>query len=64
MCMVADAKGPDAPSDYGHYYGSAVDIIEWESVAGSVQAVNSALKAWGVYGVKVKYMINYGSWFS
>ena len=64
MCMVADAKGRDAPSDYGHYYGSAVDIIEWESVAGSVQAVNSALKAWGVYGVKVKYMINYGSWFS
>lgn len=65
MCLVADAKGPDAPSDYGHYYnGNQVDIIEWESTASSAQSLTSELKSWGIYGVKVSYMINYGSWFS
>lgn len=30
-CIIGDAKGADATSQYGHMFGSSVDVIEWES---------------------------------
>lgn len=64
MCMVADTKGMDTPNEYGHNFGGAVDIIEWENVSTSQAALTSGLKEWGIYGVKVQGMVNYGSWFA
>ncbi len=33
-CTIADVKGADAKSEWGHKFGGAVDVIEWESVGG------------------------------
>lgn len=63
MCMVGDAKGPDTPNEYGHYFGNAVDVIEWESICGHQSDLTNGLKQWGIYGVKVNGMINYGTFF-
>ncbi len=30
-CIIGDAKGSDATSQYGHMFGRSVDVIEWES---------------------------------
>lgn len=63
MCMVADTKGPDTPSEYGHLFGSQVDIIEWENVSTQQAPLRSGLQQWGILGKKVSYMINFGTFF-
>ena len=52
-CMIADAKGPDAESEWGHLFGRAVDIIEWESM-GDQDVIDTE----GWYGCKVDSIIN------
>lgn len=62
MSIVADTKGSDTPSEYGHLFGGSADIIEWESVA-SQSELQSGLRSWGIYGKKVTSCVNYGTWF-
>ncbi len=56
--IIADAKGADATSEWGHVLGSgnAVDIVEWES-SGPKSEIN--LGSWA--NVKVDKIINYGN---
>lgn len=35
--ILADAKGADASSPWGHSFGSSVDVIEWESIGNAQQ---------------------------
>ena len=63
MCMVADTKGADAPNEYGHLFGNAVDVIEWESTCSSQSQLSEGLRSWGILNKKVSYMINYGTYF-
>ena len=52
-CTIADAKGGDAKSEWGHTFGKAVDIIEWESM-GNQSVINTD----GWQGHKVDKIIN------
>lgn len=53
-CTIADAKGSDATSEWGHVLGGGgVDVIEWESV-GSADVIN--IDEWK--GKKVSTIIN------
>lgn len=53
-CTIADAKGSDATSEWGHELGrGGVDVIEWESV-GSADVIN--IDEW--QGKKVTSIIN------
>lgn len=63
QCMVADTKGSDTGNEYGHLFGGAADVIEWENCSTSQSNLASGLKSWGIYGKKVKGAINYGTWF-
>ena len=65
MAMVGDTKGPDTPNEYGHVLGSggAVDVIEWESVCSTQSQLRSGLQEWGVLGVRVSGMTNFGTFF-
>ena len=57
---------------YGHAYGnSGVDVIEWEygnPRVGTNQAngdkLRAGLRAMGIYGCKVRKMVNLGSWIN
>lgn len=60
MSIVADTKGPDTASEYGHLFNGAADVIEWECIT-SQSKLTSGLKSWGIYGKKVKSAINYGT---
>lgn len=62
MSIVADTKGGDTTNEYGHTFGGAVDIIEWESNV-SQSELKSGLNEWGIYGVDVAAAINYGTFF-
>lgn len=62
MSIVGDTKGPDTASEYGHLFGGAVDIIEWECPY-SQSKLTQGLKEWGIYGKKVRSALNYGTWF-
>lgn len=58
-CILADAKGTDAKSKWGHILGSGqVDIIEWEALVGHPSEID--LSGWG--GKKVKKIINAGKY--
>lgn len=53
-CTIADAKGSDATSEWGHVLGGGgVDVVEWESV-GSADVIN--IDGWD--GKKVTSIIN------
>ena len=52
-CTIGDAKGADAQSEWGHTFGSAVDVIEWESMGGQ-DIINTD----GWQGHKVSSIIN------
>lgn len=59
--ILADAKGSDATSPWGHQFGSAVDIVEWESVgAGQSGSTRIELGTWE--NKKVVKVDNYGQW--
>lgn len=59
-------------NEYGHAYGNnGVDVIEWEygnARTGTNQAnadqLKAGLRALGIYGAKVKKMVNFGSWIN
>ena len=53
-CTIADAKGKDAKSEWGHTFGKAVDVIEWESMGGQ-----SVINTDGWQGHKVDRIVNY-----
>lgn len=62
-CILADAKGADAQSPYGHVFGDGtVDIIEWEKAGTPYSNVDNATKIdltnW--QGVKVSKISNRG----
>ena len=52
-CIIGDAKGADAQSEWGHTFGGAVDVIEWESMGGK-EIINTD----GWQGHKVEQIIN------
>ena len=62
--VIADIKGADATSPWGHQFGSAgVDVIEWE-INGSANdggALRNNLTEKGWYGSDVTSIINLGS---
>lgn len=63
-CIIADIKGSDA-SDWGHKYGDAFSLVEWEAMGdGSKNAsgVNIELGDWK--NKKISKIINYGSYLS
>jgi len=53
-CTIADAKGADAKSKWGHTFGKAVDVIEWESM-GNQSVINTD----GWQGHRVDRIVNY-----
>ena len=55
-CTIADAKGSDAKSQWGHTFGNKVDVIEWESM-GNQSVINTD----GWAGHKVNSVINYSA---
>lgn len=55
-CIIGDAKGSDATSQYGHMFGSSVDVIEWESYGSKEDIV---IDQWD--GKNVVQIINKGS---
>lgn len=68
--IIGDSKGSDAPSEWGHYLGTQIDIIEWEAFAtnsdGTVDqsVLREGLRSAGWLGKKVSRIVNYGSWLS
>lgn len=60
--IIADEKGPDAKSTYGHYLGSKVDVVEWEAYGESQSALKKGLQNAGWYGKKVDRIINFGKY--
>lgn len=61
--VLGDAKGSDAKSEWGHYFGSSVDIVEWESVT-TQDTLRSGLSQAGWLNKKVDRIINYGQWLT
>lgn len=57
-CIIGDAKGSDATSQYGHMFGRSVDVIEWESF-GSKE--NIVIDEWA--DKNVVQIVNRGSIF-
>lgn len=68
--ILGDMKGSDARSPWGHTFGNAVDIVEWEAVGPEDNrhvdhpALTRSLKDAGFYGKKVSKIVNYGSWIN
>lgn len=60
--IIGDSKGSNAGSEWGHYLGSQIDIIEWEAYGTDQSALRSGLNDAGFLGKKVDRIINYGSW--
>lgn len=57
-CILADAKGTDAQSQWGHLLSGQVDIIEWEALVGHPSEID--LSGWK--GKKVKKIVNAGKY--
>lgn len=57
--ILGDSKGSDAGSKWGHLFGSAVDIIEWESI-GNAQQGSTKLDLGTWAGQRVTKVYNYG----
>lgn len=68
--IIADSKGDGLTewvngehlSKWGHYLGSEIDIIEWESASSSQAELRSGLQEAGWLNKKVSKIVNYGSW--
>lgn len=60
--IIGDVKGTDAGSEWGHYLGSQVDIVEWEAYGSSQDDLRKGLDKAGWLGKKIKKIINYGTW--
>lgn len=62
--ILADSKGSDATSSWGHVMGTGkVDIIEWEAIGSETsgsKGTNIQLGSW--LNVKVTSVDNYGAW--
>lgn len=62
--ILADSKGSDATSPWGHVMGNGkVDIIEWEAIGSATSGssgTNIQLGSW--LNVKVTSVDNYGKW--
>ena len=58
-CIIADVKGGDAGSEWGHCFGNSIDIIEWQSL-GKQDTIE--LGDWR--GKDVAKIINYGSYIN
>lgn len=62
--IIADEKGNDASSLYGHVFiGVGVDIVEWEAYGSSQSNLENGLRSAGFYGKKVSKIVNYGTYF-
>lgn len=63
-CILADAKGADAQSPWGHFFGNGqVDIIEWESIGSTTSHLSgTTIDLSGWKGKKVKKIINAGKY--
>ena len=59
--VIADVKGSDATSSWGHVIGGGVDVVEWEINGTSQSQLSSNLKSKGWYGSKVTSITNTGS---
>lgn len=57
--IFGDSKGSDAGSEWGHLFGSAVDIVEWESI-GDAQNGSTKLDLGTWAGQNVVKVYNYG----
>ena len=70
--IIADAKGADAASMWGHQLSSGIDIVEWEMVGSSATSIDNLsqsqfkqeLKSWGFYKCSVVSIANYGQYRS
>lgn len=60
--ILGDSKGSDAGSEWGHYLGNQIDIVEWEAYGTDQSALRSGLRRAGWLGKKVTKVINYGPW--
>ena len=60
--ILGDIKGTDAGSEWGHYFGSSVDIVEWEAYGTDQDTLRQGLSEAGWLGKRVKRVVNYGSW--
>ncbi len=64
-CILGDAKGPDAQSEWGHMLTKdSVDIVEWEAVGRNQDSLKVGLQQAGWAGKKVSKIVNYGSWIN
>lgn len=64
-CILADVKGSDAQSPWGHVYETGVSLIEWEAVGSesdNVDGVNIKLGDWSEK--KVVSITNLGSYLN
>ncbi len=59
--VIADLKGNDATSSWGHELGGKVDVVEWEINGTSQAALSKNLKDKGWYGSPVASITNTGS---
>lgn len=63
-CIIADIKGADATSKYGHSFGNGqIDIIEWESTGSTTSPYTGTtidLAGWG--GKAVREIVNGGKY--
>ena len=62
--IIADTKGADSPSEWGHYFGNQVDIVEWEAYGSSQDVLRNGLEEAGWLNKAVGRVVNYGSWFN
>lgn len=62
--IMADSKGSDAPTSWGHLYGGKIDIIEWEKKGSSAYATDQStvIDLTGWKGKKVASVTNHGKW--
>jgi len=62
--IIADAKGGDSPSEWGHYFGNQVDVVEWEAYGHDQNVLRKGLQDAGWLDKKIDRIVNYGSWLS
>lgn len=66
-CIVADVKGSDKESKWGHMLSTGIDIIEWyiigKSTTSNVEAEKRKLDLSGWRGKKVAKIENYGQYW-
>lgn len=63
-CVIADVKGSDATSEWGHVYGGRISVIEFESIGNSNSNTGARLNVSAWQGKKVTTIINGGQYES